>query len=370
MGILMPSLNIMLKPASSACNLNCTYCFYADEAKNRDVESFGMMTAEVAEQIARRAMEYAYPSCSFCFQGGEPTLRGVDFFRQFTEMVDSFNTRHIRVDYAIQTNGTLLDEEWIQLFKEKNFLVGISMDGIKDIHDQCRKTKDGKGTFQEIMKNCILLKKNDIPFNILLVVTQTASRHAGQIYRFFMKNGFFYQQYIPCLEPFDSGPGNQKYSLTAAAYERFLKELFDVWYLDRSKGTFVYIQYFENLAGMLQGKAPDVCGMQGICQKQIVLEADGSAYPCDFYMLDRYKLGNICTDSIQDLLASETETEFIRSSLKGLEKCQQCRYAGLCRGGCRRHRESYENIASGENRFCTSYQNFFEYALPRLKTLI
>ncbi len=357
-------LNLLIKPASGNCNLRCRYCFYHDEQQKRDVSSFGMMSAETLEAIIKKALAHARGSCSFGFQGGEPTLAGLDFFRRAVALQKQYNTNGLTVHNAIQTNGTLLSDEWAAFFAENGFLVGLSLDGDARLHNLYRRDADGRETFGRVWGAAKLLEKHKADFNVLTVVTAQTARRIADIYAFFMRSGLYYQQYIPCLDPLGEARGQEKYSLTPALYGQFLKKLFDAWYRDRAAGRFVYIRYFENLAGMLRGIPPESCGLSGVCSMQYAFEADGGVYPCDFYMLDAYRLGNICTDDFPAIDQRRADIGFVRASLRLPETCRRCRFASLCRGGCMRDRDE-----TGRNAFCEAYQSFFAYALPRLSEL-
>lgn len=366
----MPPLTVLIKPASGSCNMRCTYCFYADETQNRATENYGMMSEATLEAVVRECLARAEGSCSFGFQGGEPTLRGLDFFRRCTALVERYRPRGLAVSYFLQTNGLLLDEAWAAFFREYHFLIGLSLDGDRDLHDACRPDAAGKGTFSRVLGAARLLDRFGVDYNVLTVVTARTARSIRHIYRFFMKNGLVYQQYIPCLDPLGEARGLHPWSLTPQAYGDFLIRLFDEWYADRRAGRFVYIRYFENLAALMLGRPPESCGMLGRCGPQLVVEADGSAYPCDFYMLDDYRLGNFNTDSLPQMEARREQTGFLQESLRGLDRCRTCRWARLCRGGCRRDRQGTALHDIGQNYFCPAYLRFFEYAAPKLATLL
>lgn len=373
----MPPLSILIKPASGNCNMRCRYCFYADELNNREVASYGMMSTETMHTIVDKALEFGDKSVTFAFQGGEPTLVGLDFFKNLVDYVEEClkrlenlrkngNKRDIQVQYAIQTNGYAIDEEWAEFLGKHHFLVGVSLDGTKELHDRYRIDTAGKGTYNRILTNIRLLEKYKVEYNILTVVTAATVRNGQKIYNFFKKNNFGFQQYIECLDPIGEVPGGREYSLTPEKYGTFLKNIFDSWYLDMKSGTYVYNRYFENLMMLLNRQMPESCNMRGICGKQWVIEADGSTYPCDFYALDEWKLGNIVTDSFEAMDQKREETGFIAWSEQVPEECKCCRWYGLCRNGCRRNCEPVTADRRGKNYFCGAYQEFFEYACPRL----
>lgn len=363
----MPALSLLIKPASGSCNMRCRYCFYADEQDKREVYSYGRMSMDTMKQLVDKAMEYADHECTFAFQGGEPTLVGLDFYRELVAYVKAHrNPKRLRIHYALQTNGYLINEEWAQFFAKNHFLIGVSLDGTREIHDRYRVDAEGKGTYQKVMAAIRLLERCHAEYNILTVVTAASARNAQKIYNFFKKNKIGYQQYIECLDPIGEVPGQHEYSLTPEKYEQFLKSIFDAWYLDMKSGTYVYNRYFENLMMILDGQRPESCSMNGTCGVQWVIEADGSAYPCDFYALDEWRLGNINTDRFEDMDLRREELGFIQWSRQIPEECRSCRWFGLCRNGCRRNREPVTETCTGVNYFCPAYKGFFEYAYPRL----
>lgn len=363
----MPLLNLLIKPSSGNCNMRCEYCFYADELNNRTIQSYGRMSVDTMQTIVDHSMVFADGECTFAFQGGEPTLAGLDFYKSLVSYVAAHpNPKKIRIHYAIQTNGYNIDETWAAFFAENHFLVGVSLDGMKEIHDKYRANAAGEGTYKRVMAAIRLLEKHGVEYNILTVVTAAAARNGQKMYNFFKKNHFEFQQYIECLDPIGEEPGGHEYSLTPERYELFLKSIFDAWYLDRKAGNHVYNRYFENLMMIIAGQIPESCSMRGVCGRQWVIEADGSTYPCDFYALDEWRLGNVNTDSFKDMEQRREELGFIKWSEKVPEECGTCKWYGLCRNGCRRNREPVTAENTGKNYFCSAYYNFFEYAYPRL----
>lgn len=366
----MPALSLLIKPASGNCNMRCRYCFYADELDNREIRSYGKMSVDTMHTIVDKAMEYGDYECTIAFQGGEPTLAGLDFYRDLVAYVTAHeNPKKLKIHYALQTNGYLINEEWAAFLGENHFLVGVSLDGLKEIHDRYRLDAAGKGTYQRVISAIRLLEKYQVEYNILTVVTAATARNGQKIYNYFKKNHFGYQQYIECLDPIGEEPGQHEYSLTPEKYGEFLKSMFDAWYLDMRSGTYVYNRYFENLMMIMAGQQPESCNMRGVCGKQWVFEADGSVYPCDFYALDQWRLGNIQENSFEEMDEKRDELGFIQWSMRQQEDCQKCRWFGLCRNGCRRNREPVTAEHTNRNYFCKSYQMFFEYAYPRLEEI-
>lgn len=365
----MPPVSILIKPASSNCNLRCKYCFYHSISENRNIPSYGMMSDETLENLVEKALDYSEQSCTFAFQGGEPTLAGIQFYKSLLKHIEKHNKKKVNVKLAIQTNGIVIDEEWAGFFHDNSFLVGLSLDGYKDIHDLMRIDAQGKGTYSRVLKTVNLFNKHKVEYNILCVVNSYVARHINKVYASFKKSGFKYLQFIPCLDPLDEAPGNYEYSLTPEHYTGFLKTLFDEWYRDIINGDAVSIRYFDNLVAMAMGCPPESCGMSGLCTAYLVVEADGGIYPCDFYVFDRWHMGNIRELNFRELLESNAAKQFVASSEYVDPECKVCRWIHLCRGGCRRNREPFVDNRPSLNGYCSSYKVFFEYAYPRIMKL-
>ncbi len=365
----MPPLSLLIKPASSLCNLRCRYCFYHSIAENRGTKSYGIMGPDTLEIIVKKALEFADYTCTFAFQGGEPTLAGLGFFRKLVELEKKYNIKGVQVNNAIQTNGMVIDDEWSEFFAQNNFLVGLSLDGPRELHDASRQDAAGKGSFNRVLKTVSLFNRHGVEYNILFVVDSSVARYAVKIYNFFKKNGFRYLQFIPCLDPLYEKPGGHEYSLTPERFSYFLKTLFDQWYSDIRKGDMISIRYFDNLVGMFMGIRPEACGMWGECSCQFVIEADGGVYPCDFYVTDEWYLGSIKEKGIEEIGHSENARRFIELSRYVDPECGTCRWANLCRGGCRRLREPFVGGKPVLNYLCQAYREFFEHAAGRLREL-
>lgn len=362
----MPPIQLLVKPSSGNCNMRCEYCFYYDIAENRKQASYGFMSGETLEQMIKKTLEYAEGECTIAYQGGEPTLCGLDFFKKSLEFEKRYNLHGVTIHHAIQTNGYRLTEEWAEFLAENHFLAGISLDGSKDTHNAYRKNAGGEDTFFDVLKTVDLFRRHRVEFNILTVVNRRTAMKIRKIYQFYKKNQFDYLQFIPCLDPLGETRNSREYSLTSELYGQFLKELFDLWYDDLLKGEQPYIRQFENYIAILMGGRPEACDQSGVCNYQYVVEADGEVYPCDFYVLDEYKLGNFNTCQIPEIDKKRHEIGFLEYSLTDHEPCKVCKYYAVCRGGCRRHRTIQGADGSYGNVFCEGYQSFFEYALPRM----
>ena len=362
----MPPLSIMLKPASGMCNMNCDYCFYHDETNRRSVASYGFMTEDTLKNIIRRTLPRAEGYISYACQGGEPTLAGLDFFRKMAQFEKQYNQKGIRVQNALQTNGLLLDEDWCAFLKENDFLVGLSMDGTAAVHDLYRKDRAGIGTFSRVRRAADLMQRTGVEFNILTVVTADVCRHIEEIYSYYKQSGWMYQQYIACLDPMEGEEGGA-WSLDPETYGRFLIKLFDLWYTDVLAGRQPFIRQFDNYVALAAGYIPEACDQRGTCGVQYAVEADGSVYPCDFYMTDAYRLGNFNQDRLDAVDTRRHEIRFIERSTELGEECLNCPYFGLCRGGCYRNRSVADEI--GKNRMCEGFRMFFTACEDRIRKL-
>lgn len=268
------------------------------------------------------------------------------------------------ISYSIQTNGILIDDAWCELFKKYDFLVGISLDGLKDVHDSLRIDKLGKGTFNRVMNSIKLLNKYDVKFNILTVVTQSMAKHPQALWNAYVKNGFDFIQLIPCLCPLDNPKLKEGYTLNPETYASFLKTFFDIWAREFQNGHYISIRLFDNLVKMQANIPPEQCGLLGFCQPQFVIEADGSVYPCDFYVLDEYNAGNVQDMDFAQISNSQVFKDFLHDQSNKNSNCIKCPVYDLCGGGCKRYRSFYF-LKQG---YCP-YQDFLVYAQPLLKQI-
>lgn len=365
----MAAVSVMMKPASGLCNMACDYCFYCDESRKRERASYGMMSEETLRNVIRRTMLNAAGEISFAYQGGEPSLRGLDFYRKAVEFQKHYNRSGLRVHNAFQTNGYALDESWCRFFTENRFLVGLSVDGTRETHDLYRHDPSGGGTFDRVAKTAAMFDRHGVEYNILTVVTGNTAEHIREIYQAYRERSWRYQQYIVCLDPLGEERGSSGYSLTPEKYGRFLCDLFSLWHADFARGDAPCVRQFENWIGILLGYPPEACDQRGVCGVQYVVEADGSVYPCDFYMLDEYRLGNFNTDKFADISARRKEIGFVERSAGLKRECLDCRWHFLCRGGCQRHRETVPGENAYENYYCQGYRMFFEQCHEALEQI-
>jgi uncharacterized protein len=335
-------------------------------ANNRAVADFGLMSLETLAVIIRKVLQFASGQATFAFQGGEPTLCGIDFYESVIRLQKELNVNHVRINNCLQTNGILVNARWAQFLHDHKFLVGLSLDGPAELHDHYRVEFGGGGTHARIKQTFKLFNQYQVEYNILFVVTGLTARHPNELYHYFKKNNFGFLQFMPCLDPPASPRGEHSYSLNPESYTFFLKHFFDKWYVDFMGGRNISIRYFDNLVRIAANQPPEMCSLRGSCQCQFVFEADGSVYPCDFYVTDEWKLGNIAGHELLELSASPNCRRFIQSSLSPAADCQDCRWQFLCRGGCRRDRENPSAGLLERNFYCATFSEFLPYVYPRL----
>lgn len=360
----MDTVSMLIKPASGRCDLRCKYCFYEDVSEHRQDHDLGLMTEQTAELMIAQAMDCARHRVSFAFQGGEPMVRGLPFFQRFMELERKYLRPGLTVEHSIQTNGTLIDEDWARFFRDNRFLVGLSLDGTKDLHDANRVDPRGKGTWNTVTRALALLQKWQVDVNLLCVVTGPAARRGQAVYQNLKRLGGRYLQFIPCLDPLEEERGGHPFSLTPERYGKFLCTVFDLWYQDWERGDYVSIRLFDDYVHLLAGQNAGTCATAGTCGRYFVVEGDGSVYPCDFFVLDQWRMGRLGEQTLAELAESETALRFCREGRGAPRECGDCQWLPLCNGGCRR-----DWIGMDRNYHCAALRTFFAYAYPRLRQM-
>ena len=261
----------------------------------------------------------------------------------------------ISVSYALQTNAAIIDDEWCKFLKKYNFLVGVSFDILIDAHDSVRVDEKGKGTSEKVLSSIELLKKYKVDFNVLCTLTNSIARHPEKVWKQLVKYDIDYVQFTPCLD--DLCHGESVYALTPKRFASFYTQLFTLWQNDYRLGKYRSIKFFDDVVNLIIFGRPTSCGMDGKCRPQLVIEADGSAYPCDFYCLDEYKLGNLSENTVDELLASENVNRFLNQNNEMSELCKGCPYIRFCGGNCRRMRRE---ICVGKDKNLCGYREFLD----------
>lgn len=347
----MEYLTVLIKPSSNKCNLRCKYCFYDDVSSKRKQADYDYMSVDTAHQIIDNV--FSTPDLKqvhFGFQGGEPTLIGIEFYIDFFSYVEQQQTGQ-NITYSLQTNGILITPEWAQLFNKYQVLIGLSIDGPAKIHDRNRVDFGNNNSHVKVLKAADIFKQHEVEFNVLTVVTAKNALNIEKIYNYFVGCGFRYLQFIPCLEPLDSNVRNL--NQINQEYYQFLSKLFKLWLRDYQAGNYISIRFIDNLVNMLGGKEPEACDMRGVCSIQNIIEADGTTFTCDFYAIDKYVIGNATTDSFVDMQQSEVAISFLNESIKHPEECRSCQFYRLCRNGCRRMR------IDDKYMYCAALKQFY-----------
>lgn len=360
----MKQFSLLIKPSSYECNSDCIYCFYKGLPLYRD-KSNKRMSKEVVETLIRKYLETEQAQYIFSWQGGEPLLMGLEFFKNVISMQKKFASRSSIIGNGLQTNGYLMDEESAEFFSVANFLVGISIDGPEEIHNKFRIADGKENTFQMVMKAIKLLLKYNVEFNTLTVVTSAHSGKAREVYKFLVETGSFYHQYIPCVEYTADGK-KLPWTIDGKQWGNFLCELFSVWLEDQQK---VSIRLFDSILLILLGNHPGICQMAKNCCQYFVIEHNGDVFPCDFFVRDYTLIGNIMKDGWQELLNSEKYKKFgIKKSLWHSD-CDRCEFLKFCAGDCLKHRISKNQSQRAKSVLCEGWKIFYKETLPEFRKI-
>lgn len=356
--------SLLIKPVSAVCNLDCTYCFYLDrEADPYKALPGRRMSLDTLERLVDTYLFYSYPNSVFAFQGGEPTLSGLPFFEKLVEFQKQYGRNGQSVSNALQTNAILIDRNWCGLFREYNWLVGVSLDGPEEMHDRYRFNKEGRGTWKRVMASVELMQAEKVEFNVLCVLSQANVEKPRELYRFFRGLGIDNIQYIP-LSEFDQDGRPLPFTITPEQYGRFLCETFDVWWPDRRKAR---IRFFDNLAEALAGQKPGSCTLHETCDSYVVVEYNGDVFPCDFFVESDWKLGNVTLDSWAEIARRRRRYEFASNKTIAHAECQVCEYQSICHAGCPKFRHARHHRFEDLDYFCPAYKMIYAKAIGPLR---
>jgi uncharacterized protein len=362
-----PAFHVMLKPRGPVCNLGCSYCYYLPKERLYPDGHF-CMTDELLEAFTRQYIEaQRVPEITFGWQGGEPTLMGLDFFRLAVKLQQKYRRPGMVIRNALQTNGTLLDDEWCRFFREHGFLVGLSLDGPRELHDAYRVDKRGRPTFDRVMAGLALLKKHGVEFNILTTVHAANAGHPLDVYRFLRDEvGAGFVQFIPIVQRdnetgFQEGERVTERSVTGRQYGDFLIAVFDEW-VRRDVGR-VFVQIFDVALATWVGQRPGLCVFEETCGTALVLEHNGDLYACDHFVEPRCQLGNVLETPLVELVGSEQQRRFGLAKRDGLPRvCRECEVRFVCHGGCPKNRMARTPDGEpGLNTLCEGYKAFFAH---------
>ena len=387
----------MVKPIGSTCNLDCAYCYYLSKEKLLEQQHGKRISDELLETFIRQYIEgQDGEQIVFSWQGGEPTLLGLDFFRKVVELEKKYKKANQRIENDLQTNGTLLNEQWCQFLHQNNFLVGLSIDGPRDLHNAYRVTKGKEPTFDKVFAAAKLMKKHGVKFNTLTVVNRLNAKRPLDVYRFLTRKiGSTYVQFVPCVEPKDfqttapqywktskmpviaspaAKPGSADsvvtdWSVDPEDWGYFLCRCFDEWY--RKDLGRVLVNVFETAVAQTLGMPSQICIYGEFCGKGLAVECDGSVFSCDHYVYPEYRLGNITDKPISEMVFSNCQKDFGFAKRDTLPQyCRQCPHLKMCRGECPKNRLLRTPDGQiGLNYLCRGLKRFFEHADPYLKDL-
>jgi uncharacterized protein len=374
------AFHVMLKPAGPSCNLNCTYCYYLEKSKLFPGRKQFRMSDELLENFTRQFIgAHEVPVVTFTWQGGEPTLMGLDFFRKALDLQKKYSGEK-KIENAFQTNGTKLNDDWCKFFTDNNILVGISIDGAEHNHDHYRRTFSGGSTFKRVMKGIELLHRYKVEFNTLSVVNDYNVHFASETYRFLKKIGSGFIQFLPVAERISEGEeennlklvspvyGNDAkvtdWSVDAMDFGKFLVTIFDEWV--RNDVARYFVQIFDATLANYAGENPGLCVFNDTCGDALVMEHNGDLFSCDHFVYPEYYLGNIQDSSLNDLAKSQRQFDFGINKRNSLSRyCLQCDVRYACHGECPKHRFILTPDGKpGLNYLCKGYKIFFKHVEP------
>ncbi len=354
-------IGVLVKPAGPDCNLACTYCFYRSKAALYPDSPRHRMSDEVLKEFIGQYMAMSGEQVSFAWQGGEPTLMGLDFFRRVVDYQQKLGRSGQRVSNSLQTNGILLDDDWCQFLAEYKFLVGISIDGPSDIHDHFRIYPSGKGSHEPVIAALHRLQAHPVEHNCLTMVTPANIRRPEELYTYLTEElQLEYLQFIPLVEKDPATGKLADFSIDPHDWGDFLCGIFDLW--SREAQPQVYVRLFDDLMTIHAGAQPPSCQWREQCGSYVVVEHNGDVYCCDFFVEPQWKLGNLMETPLTQLMQSEKLAQFARRKAQLSEKCQECEWLWICRGGCPKHRLAYADDVSVPSYLCAGYRQFFAYS--------
>ncbi len=361
----MPVLPVLFKTVSSDCNLDCSYCYYRESLEGTRVRR--RIEPATLDRFLSQHMRYVSDVgiAGLSWQGGEPTLAGIEFFERVVALEAQYALPGTAISNALQTNGVLLDDRWGEFLSEYNFLVGVSLDGPEEVHDSMRRDRGGHGSCRRVMAGIDVLRRHSVEFNVLCVVGPHNVGRAVEIMRFFRSEGLEYLQFIPAMDFQSVEPEKPPaYLITAAEYGDFLVALFDEWYEAGFPATSV--RTFDAILQSYLEVPSGLCIYSERCDNGIVVEHNGDVYPCDFYISDERRLGNVLEEPLESILARPERQAFIARKASLPSQCEGCRWRRLCNGGCPRNRTGGKT----PEYFCESHHQLFAHAEERFLELV
>ncbi|MBN1557890.1 MAG: anaerobic sulfatase maturase [Lentisphaerae bacterium] len=362
----MKPFSLLIKPASADCNLRCTYCFYLDHKALYPETRTHRMSDAVLEQMIASFMRTPQSQYAFGWQGGEPTLMGLEFFQRITGLQQKYGRSGAVVSNGLQTNGLLIDEPFARHLARYNFLIGLSVDGPAEIHNHYRRYADGRGSHAGVMKTLGILKKHHVEHNVLTLVNNLNVQRPREIYHYLLDLGVLFHQYIECVE-FDERGNLQPFAVTGEAWGDFLCTIFDEWYKHDTRR--VSIRLFDSILAMMVDGVPNVCAMGTDCRQYFVVEYNGDVYPCDFFVRPELKLGNVMTGTWDAFLASPVYREFGARKHRWNARCASCKFLRYCAGDCPKNRPTQGADPARLSVLCPGWLQFYKHTFSRFGQL-
>ncbi len=354
--------SILVKPVSADCNLRCEYCFYLEKADLYPETKSHRMSYDVLETMIQQIMHDTAGPVGVTWQGGEPTLAGLDFFENVVELEKKHGHSGQIVSNAIQTNGVLLDDEWAQFLSRYRFLVGLSLDGPAELHDHYRKGKNEKPTHHRVYPKIELLKAYNVAFNVLMVINDVTVNYPRELYDYCLGNEIGFAQFVPAVEL--NGDGHlMPFSMPASQYGDFLCTLFDLWYNDGHPR--VSIRMFDAFLMHLIHGENSLCLFRKSCDAYLVVEANGDVYTCDYFVDPGWKIGNLMHQPLRELERIALRLQFAARKSDLPQACLRCQWRRYCHGGCPKYR-----VMSRPNYMCEGYRQFFAHSMPYLRKIV
>ncbi len=355
---------ILIKPTSADCNLACTYCFYRPKASLYPQISHHRMSDEVLQELTRQALSMD-ESTSFCWQGGEPTLMGLDFYRRAVQLQQQMAQPGQQVINSLQTNAVVIDEQWATFLAQYHVLVGVSLDGPEQMHDRYRTYPDGSGSYAQVMVAIDALRQQEAEFNILVLLTAANVNYPQAVAKFFGDHDLRYLQFVPCGEITEEGQPAE-FSITARQYGRFLCEMFDVWVAELGS---LYVRMFDELLITYAQHTTPSCKFKTSCQEYFVCEYNGDIYPCDFFCAPQWRVGNITEQPLAEIISSPLRHQFAARKSQWAQQCRECGWFDLCHGGCPKYRTLFDTNPAKPTCFCPAYRALFAHSRSRLEQI-
>jgi len=367
----MPSepLQVLIKPAGADCNMNCGYCFYSCKGDLYPDEGRHRMSDEVLRELVRKYMNHCDRTVPFAWQGGEPTLMGLDFYKSAVEYQKLYGRPGQMVSNSLQTNGLVLSNaEWAKFLHRYKWLVGLSLDGPADVHDAWRVGPTGQPTHADVIKALSTLLEHEVEVNILTMVTDANIRRGAEVYDYLLSTGVDFLQFIPLCEPRPDGSGLAEFSIDPVEYGEFLIEIFDLWAADQPRPA--YVRMFDDLLSVVMGNPHPTCMFGPRCGLYVVVEHNGDLYACDFFVEPQWQYGNLMELDFHHVRKLASYQRFVERKTAELEDCLECEWYSLCHGGCPKWRPGIMlGEGSPKTYFCESYKMLFAHAKGPLEEM-